>query len=540
LSIVGRAVKSLEASKIVDGLSLDEAVAHAKSVDASFLFEERDESASSLQSVIASVAACLIRFGDPQSDDYQWAWDAMARVEAMKEPENVYGGAKIPWHPATRLVIALHHDRRSASPRADSAERLLKLAFHPLDNVSEFAFDALFTDTDEHLRWVAGQLAVNLCIIHRGKFKESGWDQAPNRKARDASLAAALAALKKQDHGPMPTLPPAWVKGSAGGRRQVPDDQGQLPEVFFDTQTAAKLLPKFPLEAWMASDTFRPLLEPLLVELVKWTTESLMPSWRTKKSSDKKRTDLFEWNRSLGDLLARVAPFVVRDVARNAFIEPFLEDDEEALSVLASFADMAVRRHVFDAGTIPANIIPLLDDCVSRVLQDGIFKPKSWHAGEVHGYAMPELIAALLFVNVENAPAAARYVNGDWSQIDAVLPIVDRMVRNVGWSSYVMGKFLDLCERAGRAYPISKFGPQANAALAAIGNAEEGWTGTMLPARMAGVVQRQADWNFPLRLEDAQELLKVLDALIDLGDRRSAALEQTEAFRGIQERSATA
>jgi hypothetical protein len=195
---------------------------------------------------------------------------------------------------------------------------------------------------------------------------------------------------------------------------------------------------------------------------------------------------------------------------------------------------MAVRRHVFDAATIPANVIPLLDDCVSRVLQDRIFKPKSWRAGEVHGYAMPELIAALLFVNVESAPAAARYVNGDWSQIDTILPIVDCIVRNVGWSSYVMGKFLDLCERAGGAYSISKVGPQANAALAVIGNTEEGWSGTILPARMAGVVQRQADWNFPLKLPDAQELLKVLDALIDLGDRRSAALEQTEAFRGIQ------
>jgi hypothetical protein len=29
----------------------------------------------------------------------------------------------------------------------------------------------------------------------------------------------------------------------------------------------------------------------------------------------------------------------------------------------------------------------------------------------------------------------------------------------------------------------------------------------------------------------------VLDALIDLGDRRSAALEQTEAFRGVQVRA---
>ena len=136
-NIVGLVTRSLGDNKIVDGLSLDEAVAYAKSVDSSSAFDERNEGASSPQSVIASVAACLIRFGDSQNDDYQWAWGAMARVEAMKEPENVYGAAKIPWHPATRLVIALHHDRRSASPRAKSAERLLKLTLHPLDNVSE-------------------------------------------------------------------------------------------------------------------------------------------------------------------------------------------------------------------------------------------------------------------------------------------------------------------------------------------------------------------------------------------------------------------
>jgi hypothetical protein len=134
--------------------------------------------------VVASVAACVIRFGDPQSDDYEWAWDVMARVEAMKEPGDVYGGARIPWHPATRLVIALHQDQRSASPRANNAERLLKLALHRLDSVSELAFDALFADKDEHLRWVAGRLAVNLCILHRGEFKEGRWDQGPNDKAK--------------------------------------------------------------------------------------------------------------------------------------------------------------------------------------------------------------------------------------------------------------------------------------------------------------------------------------------------------------------
>jgi hypothetical protein len=538
-NIVGWAINSLQANKIADGLSVDQAVAHVKSVDTSSKFGEQDKSASSPQSVAASVAACVIRFGDPQSEDYRWAWDVMARVEAVSEPDDVYGGAKIPWHPKTRLVIALHHDRRSASLQADSAERLLKLALHPLESVSEFAFDALFIDNDEHLRWIAGQLAVNLCIVHRGEFTKGGWDQTSNRNARAGSLAAALAALKKSKSQPMPKLPAAWVKGSAGGRRKVPDDLWQLPNVFFDAQSASKLFNKMPFETWMASSTYRPLLEPLR-GLVDWTAESLMPSWKAKKSSDSKRTDLFEWNRTLGDLLARVMPFVSLEVARD-ILKPFMANDEEALSVLARFTDTVVCRHVFDAATIPSNAIPVLDDCVSRVLQDRSFKPKRWRAGEISGHSMPELIAALLFANVEKiAPAAARFANGDWSEIANIMPIIDRMVINVGWSSYVMGKFLDLCERAGRAYPISKFGSQANAALSSIGNAEEGWTGTMLPARMAGVVQRQADWNFPLHLEDAQELLKVLDALIDLGDRRSAALEQTEAFRGIQGRPAKA
>jgi len=277
------------------------------------------------------------------------------------------------------------------------------------------------------------------------------------------------------------------------------------------------------------------MCESLLLDLVNWTAESLMPSWQTEKHSDKKRTDLFEWNRKLGDLLARVIPFVSLEMARNTLIKPFLADDEEALAVLARFADMVVRRHVFDTATIAANAIPLLGDCVTRVLSDHTFDANSWRAGEVHGSAMPELIAALLFVNVEkDCPGAARYANGDGSQIESIMPIIDRMVRNVGWASHVMGKFLALCKRAGRAYPIAEFGPQANAALSVIGNADEGWTGTMLPAQMAGIVQRQADSNFPLNLRDAQELLKVLDALIDLGDRRSAALEQTEAFRGVQ------
>jgi hypothetical protein len=97
-----------------------------------------------------------------------------------------------------------------------------------------------------------------------------------------------------------------------------------------------------------------------------------------------------------------------------------------------------------------------------------------------------------------------------------------------------MEKFLTLCERADVAYPVDAFAAEANAVLSSLSNAKGGWAGTTLPARTAATVQRLADANFPLRTDQAKELLRVLDALIDLGDRRSAALEQAEAFRGVQ------
>jgi hypothetical protein len=97
-----------------------------------------------------------------------------------------------------------------------------------------------------------------------------------------------------------------------------------------------------------------------------------------------------------------------------------------------------------------------------------------------------------------------------------------------------MQKFMTLCERADTAYPLDAFAIQATAVLGSIAYAKGSWAGTMLPARMAATVKRLADAHFPLRADQAQALLKVLDALIDLGDRRSAALEQAEAFRGVQ------
>lgn len=540
-SVIDWAVGSLRAGKLTDGITLESAIAFAQVRDnATRLVERHEAGKHSAQSTISAVAAAVIRFGPPSGSEVEWAWDVMARVAAMREPKGTFHAAKIPWHPAQHLVVALVHDLRSASPRENSVRQLFDLTLHPMDEVSQLAISGLFMDPDEHVRWVAAQLAMDLSLHYQPQVAENGHrDDAADRDARRKSLARALDRLGQAADTPLTAVPPAWVREEDPRRRAWAKDEDQWtdPNPCFDEQLAAKLFHLFPVEAWCGSAQHKPLLESAIRQLVAWTAERLMPSWRDDRlwRRSERHPELTEWNLVLGDLLARAAPFFDTDVVRKDFLAPFLADQDEGLGVLTSFAEMTVTRHVLDAPTIPSNTLDLLGDCVDRLVRDPIFEPRGHRAGEVHGFDLPKLTKALLFVVLEkDAPGAARFANGDWSEVGIVMPTVTRLVGAIGWSPFVMQTFLTLCERAGPAYPLDAFAVQANAILGSITNARGGWAGTTLPARTGATVQRLADGNFPLRVDQAQGLLRVLDALIDLGDRRSSALEQTEAFKGVQ------
>jgi hypothetical protein len=534
------AAKSLSQNKPADGWSLDKAVEFAKERDFDALFEvRRDVGGHAVQSAVSAIAACAIRFQVAPSDQ-AWAWDVMSRVERMVEPDG-FSGSKIPWHPTIRLVVALVHDRRSKAPRPDSAERLLKLVVYPLEDIAELAFKALFMDADDHVRWVAAQLAMDLSLYWHPIFGKDGErDSSAGQHARETSLSRAVANLAREAATPFPDIPPAWVKTSRRQRRRSVDEEEDWgePDPSFSPQFAAKVFVNFPVEAWCGSSAYRPFWQAAISKLVIWTAERLMPPWHDSKMRRDRPTDLIEWNATFGDLLARSAPFFETSWVRQHLLAPFLMNDENALRVLSEFADKTVTRHVLDAENIPKNTLDLLSDCADRVLIDRMFNPQSYRAGEVNGQDMPQLVKALLLVAVERASGAARFVNGDWSQVGLMMPLITKLVSAIGWSPFVMQHYLTLCERAGLAYPIEAFAEQTRSVLSLLPNAKGGWTGTSLPARIAGIIQRLADSNYPLRFEQAYGLLWVLDALIDLGDRRSVALEQTEAFRSVQLRSA--
>jgi hypothetical protein len=528
------AMKSLEEGKPAEGWTLEDAVTFARELDSEGLFLERaDVGPHAIQSGVSSIAACVIRFHEDVSDRL-WAWSVMDRVMKMREPREFHR-SKIAWHPSFHVISALFHDRKSDAPRSDSLSRLIQLAGHTNEDVQTAAFQALFLDADPHARWISAHLAFDLAHYIEPVRDEHTYerDDSANRNAREAAYAKALNAVEFKTTDGFPTVPPAWVKAPAQNRHH--EHYWVDPERSFDGQYAAKLFRHFPLEDWCQSELYRAKIQMLLLDLVSWTAERLMPQWDKTGARRDKETALFEWDRTLGTLLARALPFFDLEWVREHFIKPFCKIDDEALRVLAQVAESIVTRHVFDAKDIPENALPILNDCVQRVIDDKAFAPNSYRAGEVYGYDMPNLIKALLFVNIDcECPGSARFVNGDWSGIQIIMPLVTKLVKATGWSTYVMQNYLTLCERAERAYPIDAFIEQATAALNSIEHAKGNWVGTLLPARLASIIQKLAEANYPLDVDRARGLLKLLDALIDLGDRRSAALEQDEAFRRVQ------
>ena len=536
--LIGWATRCLQAGTVVEGDLMAEAIRVAKDRDRATLFvERRDAENHSPQTVVSAVAAAALLDEGLSASDREWVWDVMARVEAMREPADARPGSRIPWHPAGHLVAALSGDRQVDVSRTDSVERLVRLTIHPDENVARLAFNSLFADSDTHVQWVTGWLALAQSIRPRPDWRS----ERAATDIVDARRRAVQDALEGLDATALawPDLPAPWAKVSRRRVYGAPSQEREKwgdPDPYFEAAAAGKLLDVFPVENWCRSSAHMPLLREGLQRVVGWTAAKLRPDWEAAPGDDtahRAATFLVEWNRGLGQMLARSAPFLDVDVVRREHLDRFPVDNEDSFSVLADFIVDTVVRQVIDAPAVPNGTMRLLDDCVDRVLLHPAFRRAGYRAGELYGWSLPKVMRALLFVPLdEDAPGSARFANGDWSEIDVAMPIVSKVVTALGWSREVMDLFLQLCERAGNDYPIEAFADQV-AVVAE--SADHRWVGTTIPARIAAIIQRLADANYRIDAYLARRLLIVLDTLVELGDRRSVAVERSPAFREVRE-----
>jgi hypothetical protein len=551
------ASKAFDNGRVDDAAKMQAAIELARKLDGDSLFTQSsgDEEQEMRRAGVAAIAATMLAFRDDRNDEELiWARGVLKRAIGAPEIRSQFWSSQsvIPWDPGIFAARGLGADLPLGTADEGAALELLSLVAHPLEMVSLAALEQTGTlwSFDAKLEWAALQLALTLCHIEpAGPLDQRGPNSPLHSPERArAALDAAVRYYRDGTGWPdLPLPPPAWVEVKDGGRRGRVDsgdfgdhdlaDSDQSwgePPTHWYSQYAGKVLHGIPFEEILGSEAKERLLS-FVARILEWTNAKNAPPWVKKGRRDRESSRLFEWNHQLGATLGRLLGLMPLAESKARLLDPiFTLEGDVCWALLAPLVSDYICRYIYDAPSVPKDAVELLELCLERFLKSSTFARDSYYGGEFHGFEEPRLVETLMFVSIERAPLAARFVNGNWSDIKLILPIIDRFIRAGGWSATVMFHFLTFCERSKDAYPAEVFADQI---LDVIGDGSKplkGWHGTLIPARIAGLVQHFANRETPMAQELGQKLLRVLDLLVDMGDRRSAALQLSENFREIR------
>lgn len=559
------ASKCFENGRVEDASTIASAIDKAKEIDDGSLFEAicDPESIEMRRGAVAATAAVVLCFRDGRLDEeLRWARDVLTRAFSATEAPDEFRMSQsvIPWHPSIFLARGLASELRNGTADGHTRLRLLTLLTHPLECVSLAVVAEFVTlwNVDAKLVWGALRLSLDLCRVEPSppNARRGHGDPTHSDKRTRAALAVAIEYYESGIGWPALSLPPpAWIKRKKGESSGEAADEYDLegPDIEFDeddvsdireswgepkiqwySQYAAKVLALMPFAKLLSSPARHEALT-FLTEVLAWTNAKNSPPWRKKGRRNRESTRLYEWTHQLGNTLGDVAGSLPPSELAARFLEPiFALEDETCWSLLTRFVSSYICRYVYDAPKVNGETIAVVSLCLDRFLKSSTFTRSPYNDGKFHGFDEPELARILMFVSIEQAGGAARYVNGDWSEVGTILPLIDRYVRAGGWSASVMTKFLTLCERAKNVYPAKIFADQILAVMEDKTQPLKGWNGSYIPARIAGLVQFLADRETPMPLVLGQKLLRILDLLVDMGDRRSAALQLSETFREVK------
>jgi len=171
---------------------------------------------------------------------------------------------------------------------------------------------------------------------------------------------------------------------------------------------------------------------------------------------------------------------------------------------------------------------------VPRLLSHSGWEQAGWNDGALHDAELSHIIGAMFFVDVEKALGASRFANGNWKDVSSILAIVEPFLAAQGRNPTVTSAFLTLCERSFGFYPVDRFVAQLPLVLGRDEGTPLGWRGTSLPTRLAGLIQQFSEKTQPLPTEMARALLRALDALVDMGDRRTSAIQTSEVLKDVR------
>lgn len=557
--------KSFEDGVLGDKYSIQSAIEFIRKFDNVDLFQDPCEGHTDsstkkrmLQSAVAAIAAAILKFRTNINDhDITWARDVLIR--ARLTPVNSYEfstpDAALSNHPLSFVAKGLFAEFEYETESEDTLSYLFDLIEHPSNEIAIKGLTEILKlwDKDSKSVWATIYFAFSLCHDHLKYRIYSEFEKVESiYKALYESINIYLQSNDEWISLPIPSAP--WKRlddevvfhaqkeqderiAEAYRENGFPNfnDQGKNhwieADVGWDTSFAEKIISVLPIEKIIQSSSKTFFLD-FVFNLFKWTLEKGNPSWQSKSNRFNYQGYLYEWVDRLGTLIGKICSVLSLEETKLQFLDPILTlKGDICWDFLRTITNAYVRASLYKAEKISEDTVPTLLLCLECFLQCDELQKDSYRAGEFHGIDLPIIVKILMFTDIEQDKTARRYINGDWSEIGIIMPVIDRFVREAGWSAYIMQNFLTLCERAKEFYSSELFADQILHIISEKGFS--GWKLTSLYARISGLVQYLSDRDSPLEPQLSQKMLKIIDWQIDMGDRRSAALQLSETFREV-------
>ncbi|MFL9481004.1 ATP-binding protein [Acinetobacter baumannii] len=555
------AEKSLEANIIKNNYSIESIVEFLKNIEDESLFLDPcngDDDLSTFkkmkQSAFSAVATIILVFRtNIKEDDLEWARKIISQVVLLpyRSYEIDCPQALLIFHPKKFLAQALVEEIIQDTMNDLTFNNLLNIVASPSHEISLVALKQCFKLFDIHpkLTWAAIYFAFALCKNHL-KYRIYRSDKYPEAQQELKQLYEHLNNYFKSEDDwcslPIPDVP--WMELDEETLQSNQERERKIAEAYnqwyydddskwvksdtqWDYDFSGKVIHLLPEK--LLHDTSQTYILDFLKSCLEWTIEKQEPSWLEENQRFDDKDIIYEWNHSLSSALARVVGIFPTEEIKSQFLMPILNLKTDACwEMLYPFIENYICRYIYDAQNIPKNALNVLDLCLERFLHASCFDKEGYRAGQILGFDLPKIAKSLMYVSLDqNAPLASRFVNGDWSEIDIILPLVDKYVRAVGWTEYVIYQFLKLCERSIQNYPSYLYADQI---LGLISSGEVLNWDDYVYQRISSLIQIFIDKEQTMPIELRQKFLRIIDWLVDHGDRRSAALQQSNFFQKVK------
>ena len=550
--------ETIEKNRLHHSLTLDLAVSIAKNLDIPEILQENDANfvdentlfptdallkRNTLISVLGTAAIVKLY----SSDTSHIIWAEEFCVKFFDERESM----PLTWkqinsyseNPLSFFSLTLLGDIRLGYISEEKIRLYFELLTYRFDCIYEYNISIIWKllDLNNHFAWVSLDLMLRLSYFsHDRSLNRNNMQKLRNEFLTIQLQTTLVNYFEDQTFSDLYVPPSPWVESS---NESVEDDNKVVwtrSRDRWDTEKVTKIILSIPIVDVMNSEQKNDFVN-FFIRLIEWTIQySNIPEGYNKNTPQKVYDDHanelnYKWDYSLSSILFQLIDFYSFDEFKSIFLERIGKSKNSELShKIFNFLTGSIIGAIMDHKDFSGSYFPILDWTIDLILNDNVFNKTFNPQGKLSDPDIESIIKNMFFILDQTCSKSARFANNDWSEVNIIIPLVEKLVLRVGWMPTVMFFFLQLCKKSKDFFPVETVISLLSHVFSTNEDLLVIWAGKKFPSSISEILSYYIEKNENIDDLSKKTLLGILDTLIELGDSNSVSLQNSSFFKGIR------